>query len=220
MTSLRAYLISRTPSPPITFGHFLAYPHPPPQKWPTVLGVTFGLLNRPTPPPPNTFQTSTFLATAFWKFRKKIMQALDFLHCDHVIKIQCRKSTPCRISFAAVCDLVTFHPCLCKSCIREIFLSSINKNKNIDVLFCLDFQCLWKLKHTSKVLYNEGTKWVGFQFAGLEYRIYKTRRFEDGLFGWCCRKSVQENFSFSSLEHYSKQMALYKLDNDTYSHFL
>ena len=77
----------------------------------------------------NTFQTSTFLATAFWKFRKKIMQALDFLHCDHVIKIQCRKSTPCRISFAAVCDLVTFHPCLCKSCIREIFLSSINKNK-------------------------------------------------------------------------------------------
>ena len=57
------------------------------------------------------------------------MQALDFLHCDHVIKIQCRKSTPCRISFAAVCDLVTFHPCLCKSCIREIFLSSINKNK-------------------------------------------------------------------------------------------
>ena len=78
---------------------------------------------------PNTFQTSTFLATAFWKFRKKIMQALDFLHCDHVIKIQCRKSTPCRISFAAVCDLVTFHPCLCKSCIREIFLSSINKNK-------------------------------------------------------------------------------------------
>ena len=57
------------------------------------------------------------------------MQAVDFLHCDHVIKIQCRKSTPCRISFAAVCDLVTFHPCLCKSCIREIFLSSINKNK-------------------------------------------------------------------------------------------
>ena len=24
---------------------------------------------------------------------------------------------------------MTFHPCLCKSCIREIFLSSINKNK-------------------------------------------------------------------------------------------
>ena len=82
-----------------------------------------------TTPSSNTFQTSTFLATAFWKFRKKIMQALYFLHCDHVIKIQCRKSTPCRISFAAVCDLVTFHPCICKSCIREIFLSSINKNK-------------------------------------------------------------------------------------------
>ena len=48
MTSLRAYLISRTPPlAPITFGHFLAYPHPPPQKWPTVLVVTFGLLNRP-----------------------------------------------------------------------------------------------------------------------------------------------------------------------------
>ena len=50
MTSLWAYL-----PPPITFGHFLAYPHPLPQKWPTVLGVTFGLLNRPTPLPPNHF---------------------------------------------------------------------------------------------------------------------------------------------------------------------
>ena len=31
--SLLTYLIGRTPpSPPITIGHFLAYPHPPPQK--------------------------------------------------------------------------------------------------------------------------------------------------------------------------------------------
>ena len=130
----------------------------------------------------NTFQTSTFLATAFWKFRKKIMQALDFLHCDHVIKIQCRKSTPCRISFAAVCDLVTFHPCLCKSCIREIFLSSINKNKKY---WC--FVLPWFSMSMEIEAHQQSSLQWGYKVSWLEYSIYKTRRLKDGPFGWCCQ---------------------------------
>ena len=55
MTSLRAYLISRTPPLlPITVGHFLAYPHPPPQKWrhlwtvPYLVNIKISCLGHPS----------------------------------------------------------------------------------------------------------------------------------------------------------------------------
>ena len=88
-----------------------------------------------------------------------------------------------------VCDLVALHPCLCKSCNREIFLTSINKNKKYWCFVLPWFSMSMEIEAHQQSSLQWGYNWVDFQFAGLEYRIYKTRRFEDGLFGWCWKKA-------------------------------
>ena len=63
------------------------------------------------------------------------MQAVDFLHCDHVIKIQCRITPSCRIAFA----LGVWFGCFASLPLQELQqrnISYFNKQKQKILMFC------------------------------------------------------------------------------------
>ena len=83
----------------------------------------------------NTTQTGTSLATAFWKFREKILHDDVILHHDHVIKIQCRITPSCRIGFA----VGVWFGCFASLPLQELQqrnISYFNKQKQKILMFC------------------------------------------------------------------------------------